>query len=182
MVFWGLKEHICKITQEYLIHCCILTAAGKTALCPSAFRQLNSVLHLRWWNSSVFIFWIRSKQITSMIYCLQRKISTSHFFRECSLQLRDQSTVRETCSSGEGSQLGFSLPWYLLAGAVCDREPVLCLCHQGPSARSQLAHSGRCYHDSLSLALPTRQPFFLEITTGLWSGRRSPQLPLERGP
>lgn len=43
-------------TGTLLINCCLWTAAGKTALCPSAFRQLvSSVLHLRWRSSSVFI-------------------------------------------------------------------------------------------------------------------------------
>lgn len=29
--------------------------------------------------------------------------------------------------------------------------------------KARLAHSARCYHDSLSLASPTKQPFFLEL-------------------
>jgi len=38
------------------MNCCLLTAAGETALCPSVFKQLvNSGLHLRQQSSSVFI-------------------------------------------------------------------------------------------------------------------------------
>lgn len=55
-VFLGLKEKMQNYTATLVINCCLWTAAGKTALCPSAFRQLvSSVLHLRWWSSSVFI-------------------------------------------------------------------------------------------------------------------------------
>lgn len=144
-------------TGTLLINCCLMTAAGKTALCPSAFRQLaSSVLHLRWGSSSVFIHILDKIKVNRF-----RDLLSAEKNRYVSFLQRVQSPAQGSkhCQgaillSRRGSQLGFSLPWYLLAGAVCDREP-LCFCHRGPSVQSQLDHRGRCYHDSLSLALPT---------------------------
>lgn len=152
-------------TGTLLINCCLLTAAGKTALCPSAFRQLgNSVLYLRWWSSSVFIHILDKIKVNHFrdllsaeknlyISFLQRVQSPAQGSKPC----QGDILLRGEFMTGLLTSLG------PLAGVACNREPVLRLCDQGPSAQSQLARSGRCYHGSLSLSLPVRQPFFLEI-------------------
>lgn len=111
-VVHGLFELQRKDMQKYpgtlLINCCLLTAAGKTGLCPSAFRQLalsstrdgGAVLYL-------LMFWVSSKWIFPVIYCLHRKISTSHFFKDCCLPAQGSKYCQEDILLWGGSGLTF---------------------------------------------------------------------------